>query len=370
MSIIKEYFNILHAIPETGHQEFQTSAWLAQKLGSFGYELKTGLGVTGIAGTIKGAMPGPTVIVRADMDALSHVVDGKQCAIHSCGHDAHCAIVLRMAEQIVEQGGINSGILKILFQPAEETLTGALEVIKAGAIDDGDIILGIHLRPGQEASTGQATPALYHAASTIMTATLQGLSAHGARPHLGINVIDAAAAVVNAVNAIHMNPVIPSSVKVTRLMAGGGALNAIPDRADMALDIRSQDNGVMEELLTKTKSAIINAAKTVGAEAEVAIKGGVPAAEYHPEIIELAQEAIAAVLGKEGLLPVLTTPGGEDFHFFVKHKPSIKAGYIGLGCNLTPGLHHPQMTFDIDALQGGADIMAYMVNKLLGKTTP
>ena len=77
------------------------------------------------------------------------------------------------------------------------------------------------------------------------------------------------------------------------------------------------------------------------------------------------EEAIREVLGQDGLLPPITTPGGEDFHFFVKHKPAIKAGYIGLGCNLTPGLHHPQMSFDVSALQGGVSILANMVRKLL-----
>ena len=364
MSNVKEYYAVLHENPELGHKEYKTSAWLAEKLTAAGYSVQAEIGGTGVIGTLTGALPGPVVVVRADMDALCHMIDGQECAVHSCGHDAHSAMVLAMAEQMAKQ--IGRGILKILFQPAEETLTGALCMIQAGVLDDADIVLGIHLRPFQEAKKGQATAALYHGASYILEATLEGVASHGARPHLGVNVIDAAAAVVNAVNAIHMNPVVPTTVKVTKLQAGGGALNAIPDKAELALDLRSQDNVLMEELIKKTTRAIETAAATVDAKANVTIKGGVPAAEYHPEIIALAEEAIREVLGHDGLLPPITTPGGEDFHFFVKHKPSIKAGYIGIGCDLTPGLHHPHMSFDVNALQGGVDILSYMVQKLLG----
>lgn len=365
MSNVKMHYNVLHAIPELGHEEYKTSAYLAEKLFDAGYEIHTGVAGTGVIGMLRGGQAGPVVVIRADMDALNHVIDGKECAIHSCGHDAHSAMVLAMAEQIAVQG-IARGMLKVLFQPAEETLVGALSIINVGVIDDADIMIGIHLRPEQEAKSGQATAALYHGSSYILEASLQGVSAHGARPHLGVNVIDAAAAVVNAVNAIHMNPVVPTTVKVTKLQAGGGALNAIPDKAELALDLRSQDNNLMEELIKKTTRAIETAAETVGAKADVSVRGGVPAAEYHQDIIQLAEDAIVETLGREGLLPPITTPGGEDFHFFVKHKPSIKAGYLGLGCNLTPGLHHPQMTFDQEALQIGVDILNLMVNKLLG----
>ncbi|MCX7780405.1 MAG: amidohydrolase [Negativicutes bacterium] len=362
---VEELYSILHGMPELGLKEIKTAAFLAEQLTKAGYEVQTGVGGTGVIGVMRGDAPGPVLALRADMDALHHIVNGIECAIHSCGHDAHSAMVLCVAEQAAKRK-IAAGTLKILFQPAEETLQGAQGVIDAGAINDVDAIVGIHLRPGQEAKRGQATPALYHGASYIMETTIEGVTAHGARPHLGVNAIDAAAAVVNAINAIHMNPVVPTSIKVTKLHAGGAALNAIPDKAELAMDIRSQDNGLMEELLKRAERAIENAAASVGAKAVTKVKGGVPAAEYSEEIVELAREAIVAVLGKEGLLPPITTPGGEDFHFFVKRKPSIKAGYIGLGCNLSPGLHHPEMKFDTGALIDGVNILLYIVNKMVG----
>lgn len=356
-------YDTLHAMPEVGFEEFKTSAWLAEKIKAAGFSVTTGVGGTGVVAVLKGKAPGPVVALRADMDALAHNVDGKDVCVHSCGHDSHCAMVLTAAEEIA-QTGIHKGTLKIFFQPAEEKLFGATSMIEAGVLEDVDVVIGIHLRPGQEAKSGQATPALYHGSSYIMEATINGRTAHGARPHLGVNAIDAAAAAINAVNAININPVVPWSCKVTKLQAGGATLNAIPDKAEMALDIRAQQNDAMKTLLERAENAIKAGAATVGATAETKIKGGVPGAEYHPEITALAKEAIIAVLGEQGLLDPIVTPGGEDFHNFVKAKPSLKTGYVGLGCNLTPGLHDPGMSFDRSAMIHGANILMYMVRKL------
>jgi len=361
---IQKYYDELHAMPEVGFEEHRTSAWLAKKIKAAGFSVKTGVGGTGVSATLRGNEPGPTVALRADMDALQHNVEGKDVCVHSCGHDSHSSMVLVAAEELAK-AGIKRGTLKILFQPAEEKLFGATRMIADGAIDDVDVLLGIHLRPIQEARTGQATPALYHGSSYIMEATITGKTAHGARPHLGINAVDAAAAAVNAVNAIHIDPVIPCSCKVTKLTAGGATLNQIPDKAVMALDCRAQKNEAMQALLLKAEAAIKAGAASVGASAVTEVKGGVPGAEYHPEIIELAREAIREVLGEKGLLDPIVTPGGEDFHNFVKAKPSLKTGYVGLGCDLTPGLHDPAMKFDRSAMIFGAEILAVMAGKLL-----
>jgi amidohydrolase len=361
---IQTTYDVLHAMPEVAFAEHRTSAWLAEKIKAAGFIVMTGVGGTGIVATLKGKDPGPTVALRADMDALAYTVNGKEVCVHSCGHDAHSSMVLTTAEELAK-AGIRRGTLKILFQPAEETVLGALKMIEAGSLDDVDVVIGIHLRPIQEAKTGQATPALYHGSSYIMEATINGRTAHGARPHLGINAIDAAAAAVNAVNAIHLNPVVPWTCKVTKLHAGGAALNVIPDKAEMALDLRTQQNAAMDALLDKAEKAIKAGAATVGASAETTVKGGVPGAEYHPEIIELARDAIRAVLGEQGLLDPIVTPGGEDFHNFVKARPTVKAGYVGLGCNLSPGLHDPTMKFDRSAMIHGANILLHMTRKLL-----
>jgi amidohydrolase len=363
-SKVIENYEVLHQLPELGFAEQQTAAFLAAGLRQAGYKVTDQIGGTGVIGILTGSQTGPVVAIRADMDALAHCVAGQESAIHSCGHDANSAMVLTVAQAIAAKG-ISKGILKVIFQPAEETLGGAQEMIAAGAVTDVDMLLGIHLRPIEEARLGQATPALYHGASAIIEAEISGVAAHGARPHLGINVIDAAAAVVHAVNAIHVNPTVPASVKVTKLHAGGQALNAVPDRAELALDLRAQHNEIMDELTEKTKRAVVAAAATIGATAVTRIRGFVPAAEYDVDLINRAGEAIKEILGSEGLISGIHTPGGEDFHFYKQSKSGLKTCYIGLGADLTPGLHHPAMQFNIDALGYGVRILINLIDKSL-----
>jgi len=359
---VNEIFGTLHAMPELGFTEHRTAAFLAEALTAAGYAVQTGIGGTGVVGTLAGAAEGPVVGLRADMDALPFVVDGRDVCRHACGHDAHSAMVLTAAE-ILAKTPPARGTLKILFQPAEEVLTGALKVIESGAVDDLDILFGIHLRPIQEARLGQATPALRHGAITVVDATIAGAASHGARPHLGINAIDAAALAVNAVNAIRLDPASAWSAKTTRLAAGGAAANIIPDRAEMIFDLRAQNNALMEELLAKVGTAVSNAAAANGATAVVTPRGSVPAAEYDPVMTEIAREAIRAVLGDEGILPPIVTPGSEDFHFYVRKNPRLRPAYIGLGCDLKPGLHHPDMAFDVAALPKGVAILVEAVRR-------
>jgi amidohydrolase len=359
-----EFYDALHQIPEMGFQEEKTSAYLAEKLESFGYEVSRGYGGTGVVGVLKGKMPGPVVGLRADMDALGHEIDGEAVAIHSCGHDSHCAMVLAAAEQFAETG-IERGTLEILFQPAEETLFGASRMIADGAGKNLEMLFGIHLRPGQEAKMGEITPALHHGASYVVKAYIEGRTAHGARPHLGINAIHGASAVIQAVLGISPDPVIPSSVKATQIKGGGPVSNAIPASAEVTFDVRSRSNQTMEQILTQMKVAIEQGATAVGATGKMEIVGGVPAAEYDQEMIELAKEAIIEAVGEKGLMDELITPGGEDFHFFTQKIPGLKTAYLGLGCDLEPGLHDPNMSFNKEALKDGVRALVLLAQKAL-----
>lgn len=366
MSRAIELYDYLHTIPELGFQEHKTSAFLADELKKIGFAVTTNIGsATGIIGLYDSGAAGPVVALRADIDALGHMIDGKIQAMHSCGHDAHSAMVLAAAEELVKAGAIKKGKLKIIFQPAEEIGTGAIAMIKGGAIDDVDMILGVHLRPLEETTMGKATPALYHSASQRLKGVFHGVRAHGARPHLGVNAIDAAVAAITAVNAIHLNPTETYSIKATKITADSGVTNAIPSEAVVIWDVRSELNSTMETLLEKAKAAIIAGAATVGASVDVTNYDGIPAAEYSSEAIDVLSEAITAVYGTEGLCPSIKTAGGEDFHYYIKEKPSIKAGYFGLGCDLTPGLHHPEMKFNKQALEQGVNVLIHATKKAL-----
>jgi amidohydrolase len=362
---IRETWKDLHSIPEPAFQEERTSVYLAGRLRKAGYLTKTGLGGTGVIGVLRSGIPGPTVGLRADMDALCHEVDGQKRAIHSCGHDANCAMVLSAAEAVAACGGPQRGALKILFQPAEETLDGAKAMIRTGELDDLGYLLGIHLRPREELPFGKAATSIRHGASEIMLARFKGRPAHGARPHQGINAVEAASLAVLAVSGIKLDPLVPHSAKATMIRGGGTALNIIPDSAEIAFDLRAQTNTLMEELKARVTGAVSAAASVHGSQVEMIWKGGVPAAEDDPEVIRIAGEAIGEVLGAEGVRGPLTTAGGEDFHHYARAIKGLKTTVVGVGADLTAGLHQPSMTFHPDALLVGARVLTLMVKSLL-----
>ena len=352
---VEKIYDKLHRIPETAFNEFKTSKYIIKQLKKLDYEIEI-VPETGIIATLDSMNPGTVFGVRADIDALPFSIDGNTVNIHACAHDANAAMVLAMAKEISETG-IDKGKLVILFQPAEEDLGGADLLINSGKINNVEEMVGIHLRPIQEAALGEASPALMHGGGCALQVKIKGVAAHGARPHLGISSLDAAVAAVNAVNAVRVAPLVSHSIKVTKIQSEGSAPNIIPDTTNMVFDIRAQDNTVFDELLKKAITAVTETAKAFGASAEFE-QDGTPAADYDDKLVEVTSNAIETVLGKA--LPPLVTPGSEDFHFYSK-RLGIKTSYIGLGANLKPGLHHPEMSFDLKALTQGKDILKTIV---------
>ncbi|MDR3265482.1 MAG: amidohydrolase [Synergistaceae bacterium] len=356
----------LHDMPEASEKEFKTSAYLARCLESCGYGVKTGVGGTGVIGILDSGKPGPVMGIRADMDALLYEVDGNTVASHACGHDANCTEVLSAARAIAACESLKKGRLLVIFQPAEEVASGALALLKSGELEGLEYLVGTHLRPKPELPMGKITPSLRHAASGFMFAEITGASAHGARPHLGINAAEAAAAAVFAINSVHVDPLVPHSAKVTMIRCGGNSLNVIPEKAEIAMDIRAQTNAVMADLRSRVEAAVTAGAAMCGASAVCEWKIGCPAAQDSEEMVETARRAIAAVLGEEGVAPCSTTSGGEDFHYYAQNIPGLKTTVIGIGADLTPGLHVRGMTFDHSAVVSAAKVLALMVQNLLG----
>jgi len=359
---VEQVYNHLHLIPETGFKEFETSKFIAEELKKCGYDVLEGILGTGVIATMSSEVNGPILAIRADMDALEYEFEGKTVNLHTCGHDANSSMVLATAKEVAEVG-IQKGKAVFIFQPAEEILGGADGISKSGVIDDVEEIIGIHLRPIQEAKLGEATPALCHGASNSIEVTVRGLASHGARPHLGINAIDAAVLAVSAINSVKVDPRVPHSAKVTQFNSAGKTHNVIPDRVTLVLDLRAQTNEVMSVLIERLVEAITSSVKSIGATAEIVVGPGVPAAEYDDEMVHITKEAITEVLGST-LAPIVT-PGGEDFHYYAKNL-SVKTAYVGLGADLIPGLHNPDMKFDTKALEHGTEILKKIVYKRLG----
>ena len=248
---IKDIFKQLHSIPEVSWQEIKTTAFLKERLEELGYKTVIFSDCTGVVG-IRGQGP-LTVALRADMDAICHSRGMDRRVIHSCGHDAHMAMVLTAACALQDLSLPDNVKVKILFQPAEEKGEGALRLIEKGVVDDLDFLFGVHLRPIQELPGGKATPAIQHGAAEPIYGVIKGVSAHGARPHLGINSIEIAASLVQLLQSMHLDPLIPSSVKMTRLIAGSENGNVIPGYAQFTLDLRAQTNQQMKNLVQKVE---------------------------------------------------------------------------------------------------------------------
>ncbi|KZR57806.1 M20 peptidase aminoacylase family protein [Bacillus badius] len=356
-------FNHLHANPELSWEEVETTKYIKEKLEEAGCSVTVFDDCTGVIGDI-GNFSGeaPVIAIRADMDALWQEVDGELKANHSCGHDAHMTMVLGALWSIKDRADILQKVgVRFIFQPAEEVGAGALKLIEKGAVDQVDYYYGIHLRPIQELPNGKAAPAILHGATGSLEFDIRGEDAHGARPHLTHNAVEIGTHIVNAIHTIHLDPNIAHSAKVTRFLAGERNTNIIPGSATLAVDLRAQTNELMEQLVSRIHEILQSTQSLFNVTINITEENGVAAAEVHPEAQEIARQAIIRSIGEEYTAAPIVTPGGDDFHFYTIKKPHLKATMVGLGCGLQPGLHHPHMTFDQEALFNGIHVLANII---------
>ncbi|CRK84887.1 amidohydrolase amhX [Neobacillus massiliamazoniensis] len=357
--IIFNIFNHLHENPEISWKEVNTTHYIAEFLKSNGYKVRTFPEHTGVVGELgNGSF---TIGVRTDMDSLWQEVNGTYQANHSCGHDAHMTMVLGMLLLLKEMQVELQGRLKLIFQPAEEVGNGALKMIEKRVIDDIDFLYGVHLRPIQELSMGTASPGIIHGAAETVSGRIIGFDAHGARPDLGVNAIEVVSAIVEQLKGIRMNPFDSFSVKMTQVSAGGENKNVIPGSAQFHLDLRAQKNETMDVLVQKVEHILQHIASLFEVQIEFEHKEKVYAAVVDPEAQKIIAKAISETIGDENVKPPVVTPGAEDFHFYTKERPHLKAAMLGLGCDLAPGLHHPNMTFNREALLDGIEILTRTV---------
>ena len=357
--IVEEVFEYLHSHPEISWQEIGTTKYLKDFLEAEGFQVQTFDDLTGLVVTVGSGEP--CVGLRTDIDALWQEVDGEYQANHSCGHDAHMTLAVGTLLALKKRGIPEQGRLKVLFQPAEEKGTGALSFVDKGLVDDIEYLYGVHLRPIQEIGSGYASPATMHGSARMVKGKIKGTDAHGARPHQGQNAIEVMAQLVQAIRSIHVDPMVPHSAKMTMFQAGGESANIIPGNAVFSIDIRAQTNQVMEELYGQVAKALDSVAALSGVGIAYETIAEIAAAEVDETAVAFMAKAIEETLGEEFLVPPIVTPGGEDFHFYTLKRPSVKATMLGLGCDLTPGLHHPQMTFNRDSLIPGIEILARTV---------
>lgn len=360
---LAEIFSHLHEHAEISWQEQQTTQYIASLLREANMEPQMFDDMTGLYVDIgKGT---PKVGFRTDIDALWQEVDGVFKANHSCGHDGHMTMAIGTALLLKDMEPALSGAVRILFQPAEEKAEGARALVDKGVIDDLNYLFGVHVRPLKELQDGTYTPALYHGAAKLFTGTIIGEEAHGARPELGINAIEVGAAIVEGLQKIWTDPNVSASAKMTQFNAGGTSANIIPGKATFSIDARAQTNEVMHVLTAGIERVKASVEAMYNAKIELQVDAHIVAALVNDEAMEHMRAAIIDVVGDVACVPPVVTPGGEDFHFYTYEKPHLKATMLGLGCGVSPGLHHPKMTFNKERLITGVAIITRAILRTL-----
>ncbi|MFB9861243.1 amidohydrolase [Salinicoccus siamensis] len=316
-------------------------------------------GYTGIVATLDTGRSGPTVAYRVDMDALpiteattkDHVPMAKDFRsttpnMHACGHDAHTAIGLGLATKIMQQRDQFSGIIKIIFQPAEEGTRGARSMVEAGVADGVDYFIASHI--GMDVPDGHFIAANDgFLATSKMDVTFTGIASHaGSRPEEGRNALLAAANAATNLYTVPRHSDGATRINVGELHAGSGR-NIIADHAAMKIETRGETSEINDHVKRQAQSIIEGAAKMHGAEYDIELVGEGESAECSPEIAQVLKEAAEA----EGLHSVMksdASSGSEDATFFINavQQNGGQATYCIFGTELAAG-HHNE-AFDIN----------------------
>jgi len=365
----------LHQIPEIGFELEQTSCYLRECLDQMGITYCTAAG-TGIVALIEGGKPGPTLALRADMDALPITEEtGLSFAstngnMHACGHDAHMAMLLGTAKIINGIRDRLSGNVKLLFQPGEEGHGGAEQMIADGCLENPsvDAITGLHV--GQifpEVKTGQVGycegPIL--AAATAFTVTVRGKSTHGALPHLGVDAITVAAEIILALQKIisrEMDPLDPAVLTVGKI-SGGEALNIITPRVTFSGDFRTLHEANRQFITERIGEICYSVAKANRAEAEVEILGGYPSTVNDSEFTKKVVDAASNIIGSEQLIEIKKpNMGTEDMALYLEKVPGafFVLGTGNPGKGITYPHHNSKFDLDEDTLWIGPAIFCQL----------
>ncbi|MFO8192539.1 MAG: M20 family metallopeptidase [Bacillota bacterium] len=351
----------LHRIPELGFELHQTSAYVRSRLEEMGVSYRIAA-ETGIVALIEGTGKGPTLALRADMDALPiREETGLPFAstnnnMHACGHDAHAAMLLGTAKILLEYRSRMQGNIKLLFQPGEEGYGGAARMITDGCLEDPPVDAAVGLHVGQifpEVGLGQigicAGPIL--AASTAFEVLIKGSSTHGALPHLGVDAITTSAEIILALQKIvsrETNPLNPVVLTIGKIK-GGEAMNIITDRVSFSGDFRTMEASERDFVAARLEEICTATAAANRAEAEVKILGGYPSTVNDPEYVEWVVSAASRVAGKDNIIMVKKpNMGTEDMAYYFEKVPGA---YFVLGTgNPARGIVYPHHNsrFDID----------------------
>jgi amidohydrolase len=367
----------LHRIPELGYKEVKTSAYVADYLKRQGLPVTTGIAGTGVMARLDTGRPGPTLLIRADMDALPiteetglNFASTHPGVMHACGHDGHTAMVLTTATVMSALKDRLKGTIKFVFQPAEEGPGGARPMIQAGVMENPrvDYALGCHIWPDiPEGTIGVRAGALL-AAMFRFDITITGKGGHGAMPHLCVDALETGCQVVSALQRIvsrKMNPLSPSVVTVGQFLAGT-AFNVIPESAKLCGTARTFDKAIWKQWPEIIEKIVKGVCDAMGASYEMSYEQGYPPTINDPEMAERMQRIASDVVGPDRVVVPDKTLGGEDMAFFLEEAQGCFF-CLGAGNDAFAGIHSPRFGFSEEILLTGVETYCRAALDLLGE---
>ena len=363
----------IHQHPELGYQEEVTSRYVASKLDELGISYQTGFAKTGIIAELaKGS--GPTILLRADMDALpiqeetglefqSRVAG----VMHACGHDTHTAMLLGAIKLLNDQP--YNGTLRFVFQPAEEGnyddpdgFSGAQRMILEGALDDVDAAIGLHQIPTMETGTIAITNGSVLAAADFFQITINGRSAHaGVSPEAGIDAVVIASELVLSLQTIVSRQVSPKDTAVLSVstIEGGSAANIVAEKVYLTGTIRSLNDSTRNKIIELMQARCDAYASMYATTIELKFYYSVPATVNDTTVNNITVRSAQSIFGEDKVFRDVTIMGGEDFAYIARKVPSC---FALLGTKVLTGeahpLHSPQMIVNEQALPLGTAYLA------------
>ena len=365
----------LHRIPETAYTEKKTSAYVADYLNNEGLQVQTGIAQYGVVGLLDTGTPGPTLMIRADMDALPLTEDtGLEFAsehegvMHACGHDAHMTMVLGAATVFNQIKDQLKGTVKFLFQPAEEGPGGAKPMIEAGVMENPkvDYSIGCHVWPQLPEGTIGVRPGPWLAAMDRFNIKIIGKAGHGAMPNLCVDALEVGTQVVNALQRIvsrHMDPLQPTVVTIGSFHAGT-AFNIIAGEAQLSGTTRSFDLEFWKTSQERVEKVVRGVCESMGAEYELEYAFAYPPTINDEFMTEVVGRCAAEVVGPDNVLEPEKTMGGEDFSFYAQNSKGCFFG-LGVGREGAAPVHNPKFDFNEDLLLLGVETYARVALELL-----
>ena len=373
---IYSYRRDFHQHPELSFKEYRTAETISKYLDSFGINHKTNIGKTGIVGEINFG-DGPTIALRADMDALPIQETGNleyksknEGVMHACGHDGHMAILLGAANVLSQSKIIKQGKVRFIFQPAEEGGGGARYMIEDGCLDDVDEIYGLHLWNYQPLGEVGVKTGPIMAAADMFDITIRGKGGHGATPQGTIDSVVVASHLVTMLQTIvsrNTNPLENTVVTIGKIK-GGQNFNIIADKVELSGTTRAYTEQNRDMIKNRMKSIIDGISEAFNADITLNYKEGYPPTINHDIPTKHIMDAASGVVGA-GAGPPYLSMGGEDFSYYLQNKPGCFF-FVGSAPDkkdiLSTPHHCSHFNIDERSLLIGASVYLNLVENILG----